>query len=63
MTDPHTVTDESDSEDIGDVFPVIADIRDEYVGEGGDGTDPTLPEVIPDPVPNPGDDEEGEDSE
>ena len=33
--------------------------RDDYVDEGGDGTDPALPEdaPVPDPEPEEGDDE------
>lgn len=35
----------------------MSEPRDEYVGEGGDGTDPELPEDAPTPEPDREDEE------
>ena len=56
------MTDPIDTEDVAD-DPIDNNplVKDDYVGEGGDGTRPDLPETIPDPAPDPrSDDEEGE---
>lgn len=43
----------------------MSDPRDAYAGEGGDGSDPQLPDSIPepDPEPEPNDEPEGPDEE